>query len=615
MMKIGLSYGNRKPVQREPNKQPDSRKADVVRTIELLTLRERGVLKRIVGGFSNKEIAAEFGVSANTISVHVRNIYKKIRVHSRKEAVSAMALVSVARDAEKDAAGQVRLTGFPRRGGGALRQYVLALDQGTTRSCAIVFDKKGNPVSFAQKKVEPTYSHPDWVENDGLAIWSSQAGVAVEAIASAGLHESQIAAIGIASQRATTVVWDRETGRPVCPAIMWQDRRTADMCDRLKKDGYAEWIRAKTGLVPDPYFSATKIKWILDHVKGARRLAEEGRLLFGTVDTWLAWNCTQGEVHVTDASNASHTLLYNIHTGEWDRELLALFSIPEKILPQIRSSSEVYGVTQAPFVAAGVPIAAVVGDQQAAMFAQRCNVPGMVKCTYGAGCFMVMNTGSKLIKSKNNLLTTVAWHLGNKVTYALEGNIYVAGAVVDWLRDGLGIIRKTSDVKELAMTVPDNGGVYMVPAFDGLGAPHWKSDARGTLVGLTRDTTAGHIARAALEGIAYQTRDALKAMEADAGIPISELRVDGDGTSNRLLMQFQSDILGVPVSCPKALETRALGAAYLAGLAVGFWSGQNEIDLQWKEDRRFLPAMKSDGVRRLVKEWDRALKTAAFWGT
>jgi len=577
----------------------------------LLTLREREILRRIVSGSSNKEIAAELGVSANTIAVHVRNIYKKIKVHSRKEAVARLA--SVVRAAAGFTGRDLRPC-FPRRGHGASSQYVLALDQGTTRSCAIVFDKRGNAVSFAQKKVEQAHPHPDWVENDGLSIWSTQAGVAAEAIASAGLSESQIAAIGIANQRATTLVWDRETGRPVCPAIMWQDRRTADICDRLKKGGSVEWIRSKTGLVPDPYFSATKIKWILDHVRGARRLAESGRLLFGTVGTWLIWNCTQGEVHVTDASNASHTMLYNIHTGEWDRELLSFFGIPERMLPQIRSSSERYGVTQAPFVAAGVPIAALVGDQQAAMFGQRCSGPGMVKCTYGAGCFMAMNTGHKLILSKNNLLTTVAWRLGKEVTYALEGSVYVAGAAVDWLRDGLGIIRKASEAEALAATVPDNGGVFLVPAFEGLGAPHWNPRARGTLVGLTRDTTAGHIARAALEGIAYQTRDVLTAMEADSGIPLSELRVDGDGTSNRLLMQFQSDVLGVPVSCPKALETRALGAAYLAGLAVGYWSGEDEIDRHWQEGRRFLPSMKAECAHRLITDWSRALKTAVYWG-
>lgn len=569
-------------------------------TLRLLTVRERHILDRVIAGKSNKEIAAELGVSANTIAVHIRNIYKKINVHSRKEALAAAEL-------------EPRRPAHFIRSVSAARQYILALDQGTARSCAVVFDKKGRPVSCAQKKVSLGYPRPGWVEHDGLSIWSTQAGVAAEAIASAGLSGDQIAAIGIASQRATTLVWDRETGRPVCPAIMWQDRRTADFCDRLKKEGAAEWIRSKTGLVPDAYFSATKVKWILDHVKGARRSAEAGRLLFGTVGTWLIWNCTQGEVHVTDASNASHTMLYNIHTGDWDRELLAFFGIPESMLPQIRSSSERYGVTQAPFFAAGVPIAAVVGDQQAAMFGQRCNVPGMAKCTYGAGCFMVMNTGSRLILSKNNLLTTVAWRLGSEVTYALEGSVYVAGNVVDWLRDGLGLIRNAADVRELAATVPDSGGVYMVPAFDGLGAPHWKPSARGTLVGLTRDTTAGHIARAALEGIAYQTRDALKAMEADSGVPISELRVDGEGTANRLLMQFQSDILGVPISCPKAFETRALGAAYLAGLAIGFWSGQDEIDQQWKEDRRFVPSAKPGSVQQRVDGWSRALKATMAW--
>ena len=589
----------------------DAAAQETRQALRLLTLRERDILQRIVSRQSNKEVAAELGVSANTIAVHIRNIYKKINVHSRKEAVTKV--MSATREGEHVAAESLRLAGLAMRRGGAVRRYVLALDQGTTRSCAIIFDHKGNPVSFAQKKVSQAYPRPGWVEQDCLSLWSSQAGVAAEAIASAGLNASQIAAVGIANQRATTLVWDRETGRPVCPAITWQDRRTAATCDRLKQEGYTEWIRSKTGLVPDPYFSATKIQWILDHVKGARRLAEAGRLLFGTVGTWLAWNCTQGDVFVTDASNASHTMLYNIHTGGWDLDLLAFFNIPERMLPEIRSSSEEYGVTQAPFFAAGVPVAALVGDQQAAMFGQRCNVPGMVKCTYGTGCFMVMNTGSKLILSKNNLLTTVAWRLGDKATYALEGNIYVAGAVVDWLRDGLGLIRKADEVETLAATVPDSGGVFLVPSFDGLGAPHWNPQARGTVVGLTRDTHAGHLARAALEGIAYQTRDALKAMEADSGIPISELRVDGEGTSNRLMMQFQSDILGVPVSCPNATETRALGAAYLAGLAVGYWSGQDDLDRQWKEDRKFVPSMKAERVKRLTKEWDRALETAVFW--
>jgi glycerol kinase len=590
---------------------PDETRAKkMCRALRLLTLRERDILQRLASGNSNKEIASALGVSANTIAVHVRNLYRKTGIHSRREAATAVALA--ARETPL-LPGSLKPAEFPRRARGAGQQFVLALDQGTARSCAIVFDKRGRPVSFAQKRMEQASPRPGWVESDGLAIWSAQAGVAAEAIASAGLGGSQIAAVGIANQRATTLVWDRETGRPVCPAIMWQDRRTAEFCDRLARDGHAGWIRAKTGLVPDPYFSASKLVWILDHVKGARRMAETGRLLFGTVGTWLVWNCTQGEVHVTDASNASHTMLYNIHTGGWDRELLSFFRIPECMLPRIRASSEVYGAARSPVFAAGAPLAALVGDQQAAMFGQRCNRPGMVKCTYGAGCFMVMNTGTKLTLSENNLLTTVAWRLGREVTYALEGNIYVAGAVVDWLRDGLGLIRKAGEAETLAASVPDSGGVYLVPAFDGLGAPHWKPQARGTLVGMTRGTEAGHLARAALEGIAYQTRDALKAMEADAGIPIPEVRVDGEGTANRLLMQFQSDILGVPVSCPKAPETRALGAAYLAGLAVGYWSGQAEIDRQWQEGRRFSPAMEAGRARQLAEGWERALKAAAYW--
>lgn len=599
---------------------------------KLLTLREREILKGIAAGRSNKEIAAELGVCANTIAVHVRNLYKKCGIHSRKEAVAVLEAGTLRAEplCFDPARATVRLpfSTEPKtvvdmqdqlqpfhilRGGLSGRQYILALDQGTTRSCATVFDRKGKAVSFAQKKVGQVYPREGWVEHDGQSIWSTLAGVAAEAIASAGLSGSQIAAVGVASQRATTLVWDRETGKPLCPAIMWGDRRTADTCERLKKEGYSEWIRAKTGLAPDPYFSATKIKWILDHVKGARRLAEAGRLLFGTVGSWVVWNCTRGEVHVTDASNASHTMLYNIRTGEWDRELLEFFNIPEKMLPQIRSSSEVYGKTQAPFSVTGVPVSALIGDQQAAMFGQRCIAPGMVKCTYGTGCFMVMNTGTRPIVSKSNLLTTVAWDLGGNVEYALEGNIYVAGAVIDWLRDGLGLIRKNAEVEALAAAVDDNGGVFLVPAFDGLGAPHWNPHARGTLIGLTRASTAGHIARAALEGIAFQTRDALKAMEADSAIPISELRVDGEGAENDLLMQFQSDILGVPVSRPKALETRALGAAYLAGLAVGYWADQEEINTHWKEARRFAPSMKAACVHRLTEGWSRALAAASTW--
>lgn len=606
--------------------------ADAPGARKLLTLREREILKGIVAGRSNKEIAAELGICANTIAVHVRNLYKKCGFHSRKEAVAVLEAGTLRAEplGLDPARSTVRLpfSAEPQtvvdmldqrqpfhlmRGGPSGRQYVLALDQGTTRSCATVFDRKGKPVSFAQKTVGQVCPREGWVEHDGLSIWSTLAGVAAEAIASAGLSGSQIAAVGVASQRATTLVWDRETGKPLCPAIMWRDRRTADTCERLRKEGYAEWIRAKTGLVPDPYFSATKIKWILDHVKGARRLAEAGRLLFGTVGTWVVWNCTHGAVHVTDASNASHTMLYNIHSGEWDRELLEFFNIPEKMLPQIRSSSEVYGMTQAPFFVSGVPIAALIGDQQAAMFGQRCIAPGMVKCTYGSGCFMVMNTGTRPIESKSSLLTTVAWDLGGSVEYALEGNIYVAGAAVDWLRDGLGLIRKNAEAEALASAVPDSGGVFLVPAFDGLGAPLWNPHARGTLLGLTRTSTAGHIARAALEGVAFQTRDALKAMEADAAIPISELRVDGEGAENDLLMQFQSDILGVPVSRPKALETRALGAAYLAGLAVGYWADQEEVSTHWKEARRFVPSMKTARVQSLTQGWRRALAAAAAW--
>jgi glycerol kinase len=580
--------------------RPGSGQAGTGPPLRLLTMRERDVLKRMTASLSNKEIAAELGVSANTVAVHAKNIYKKLRLHSRKEVVAA-------------AEAEARQPPQARRAAVSSRQYILALDQGTTRTRATVFDHKGMPVSFAEKQLEPSYPRVGWVEHDGSSIWSAQAGVAAEAMAAAGLNASHIAAIGIANQRETTLVWDRDTGRPVYPAIAWQDRRTSETCGRLKEAGHTEWIRAKTGLIPDSYFSATKIQWVLEHVKGARKQAEAGRLLFGTVDSWLAWNCTRGELHVTDATNASRTMLYNIHTRAWDQDLLSFFGIPAAMLPQVKSSSEVYGAAHAPFTAAGVPIAGLVGDQQAAMFGQRCTASGMVKSTYGTGCFMVMNTGAKPITSKNNLLTTIAWDLGGEVTYALEGSIFNAGAVVEWLRDGLGLIRRASDVEALAATVPDNGGVFMVPAFDGLGAPHWNPHARGTLVGLTRTSTAGHIARAALESIAYQTRDVLKAMESDSGIRISELRVDGSATSNDLLMQFQSDILKAPVCRPKAKDTTALGAAYLAGLAVGYWADPSEIEAHWREARRFQPAGKAERVRSLLQGWDRALKVAASW--
>ncbi len=493
-------------------------------------------------------------------------------------------------------------------------QYILALDQGTTSSRAIVFDRKGSIVSTAQKEFEQIYPKSGWVEHDGNEIWSSQAGVAAEAITKTGLNGSNIAAIGITNQRETTLIWDRDTGKPIYNAIVWQDRRTSEFCDELKQQrGMVEKIRKKTGLIIDAYFSATKIKWILDNVEGAREKAEQGKLAFGTMDSWIIWNFTRGQKHVTDVTNASRTMLYNIIDGQWDDEILKILDIPESLLPEVKSSSEVYAETKTTIFASKVPIAGIAGDQQAALFGQRCINSGMVKNTYGTGCFMVMNTGTEPITSYNNLLTTIAWEIDGKVEYALEGSIFIAGAVVQWLRDELGIIRKSADVEKLAASVEDNNGVYLVPAFAGLGAPHWNQYARGTMVGLTRGANAGHIARAALEGIAYQTIDVLKAMEADSGISIKELRVDGGATANNLLMQFQSDILQAPVIRPKTLETTALGAAYLAGLAVGYWKDHKEINQQWQQDRKFEPEMNKSAVDELMKGWDRALKATKSW--
>jgi len=492
-------------------------------------------------------------------------------------------------------------------------KYILALDQGTTSSRAIVFDRKGTIVSTAQKEFKQIYPKAGWVEHDGNDIWSSQAGVAAEAIAQAGLNGNNMAALGITNQRETTLIWDRKTGKPIYNAIVWQDRRTSDFCDRLKDEGHTEMIREKTGLILDSYFSATKIKWILDNVDGARKRAENGELAFGTMDTWLIWNFTKGDLHITDVTNASRTMLYNIHKGEWDRDIMELLDIPESLLPAVKPSSELYGRTKTTIFASKVPIAGIAGDQQAALFGQRCIKSGMVKNTYGTGCFMVMNTGDEPIKSENNLLTTIAWEIDGKVQYALEGSIFIAGAVVQWLRDELGIIRDSSLVEGLARTVDDNDGVYLVPAFTGLGAPHWNQQARGTMVGLTRGSNAGHIARAALEGIAYQAMDVLNAMQADSGIEIRELRVDGGATANNLLMQFQSDIMQAPVIRPKMLETTALGAAYLAGLAVGYWDSQEEINQLWQKDRKFEAEMDPDEAQKLIKGWNRALKAAQVW--
>ena len=489
--------------------------------------------------------------------------------------------------------------------------YVLALDQGTTSSRAIVFDQAGAIAAVAQKEFPQIFPKPGWVEHDPRDIWSTQAGVAAEVLQKAAIRASDIAAIGITNQRETTVVWNRATGQPICNAIVWQDRRTANICDRLKAKKLDRLIRRKTGLVIDAYFSATKVQWILANVPGARASAARGELAFGTVDSWLVWNLTGGKVHVTDATNASRTMLYDIAKGEWDDELLKIFGVPRSMLPEVRSSSEVYGHTT--LLGGSIPIAGIAGDQQAALFGQVCTKPGMVKNTYGTGCFMLMNTGTRPIASKNNLLTTVAWRIGSRTEYALEGSIFIAGAVVQWLRDGLEIIRAAPDVEALATSVRDTGGVYFVPAFAGLGAPHWDQYARGTLVGLTRGTTKAHIARAALDSIALQVMDVLKAMEADAKIKLKELRVDGGASANDLLMQLQADLLGVPVVRPKVSETTALGAAYLAGLAVGYWKSQTDIARQWQADKRFTPKIKPAERKRVASGWEKALARAKGW--
>jgi glycerol kinase len=493
-----------------------------------------------------------------------------------------------------------------------MKEFILAFDQGTTSSRAIVFDKNGLPVASAQKEFTQFYPKPGWVEHNPDEIWSTQAGVALEAITKAGVESASIAAIGITNQRETTVVWNRKTGKPVYNAIVWQDRRTADFCDQLKKDGQSKTILKKTGLIIDAYFSATKVRWILDNVKDARKQAEAGQLAFGTIDTWLIWNLTRGKLHITDVSNASRTMLFNIHTLKWDEELLKIFNIPAAMLPDVRSSSEIYGNTEGQF-ATQIPIAGIAGDQQAALFGQMCIEPGMVKNTYGTGCFMMMNIGSKPIESKSKLLTTVAWRIGNETQYALEGSIFIAGAVVQWLRDGLGIIKNSGDVEKLAAKVKDSDGVYFVPAFAGLGAPHWNQHARGTLVGITRGSTSAHIARAALDSIAYQTLEVLQAMQTDSAIHIRELRVDGGATVNNKLMQFQSDLLQAKVVRPKITETTALGAAYLAGLAVNYWGSIDVIRKQWQMDRTFSPEIEEKETRSLIKGWHRAVNAAKAW--
>jgi len=465
----------------------------------------------------------------------------------------------------------------------------------------------------AQKEFQQIFPQPGWVEHDAEEIWSTQFGTMAEAIAKADIKMKQIAAIGITNQRETTVVWERSTGKPICNAIVWQDRRTAAFCDELKAANLGELIKEKTGLVIDAYFSASKLKWILDHVPGARGKAENGELAFGTIDSWLVWKLTGGEVHATDVSNASRTMLLNIHTAEWDEELLKIFSVPRSILPEVKPSSKIYGVTGNIIPESHLPIAGIAGDQQAALFGQMCTQPGMVKNTYGTGCFMLMNTGTKAIGSKNNLLTTIAWKIDDKIEYALEGSVFIAGAVVQWLRDGLKIIRTSNEVEELSKNATDSGGVYLVPAFAGLGAPHWNQHARGALFGLTRGSSNAHIARAALDSIAYQTYDVLKAMEADAAINITELRVDGGATVNNGLMQFQSDILHCKVVRPRTTETTALGAAYLAGLAVGYWKNVDEIQQQWQVDKTFSPQLETARVNELLNGWRRAVKASIAW--
>ena len=494
-----------------------------------------------------------------------------------------------------------------------MAHYILALDQGTTSSRSIIFNKQGNIVSVAQKEFKQIFPQPGWVEHDAEEIWSTQLGTMAEAVAKANITMKQVAGIGITNQRETTVVWERSTGKPIYYAIVWQDRRTAAYCDELKSAGHAKEIQEKTGLVIDAYFSATKLKWILDNVTGARAKADKGELAFGTIDSWLVWKLSNGNLHVTDVSNASRTMLLNIHTCQWDDDLLKLFNIPGSVLPEVKPSSRIYGTSGNVVPEIKLPIAGIAGDQQAALFGQMCTQQGMVKNTYGTGCFMLMNTGEKAITSKNNLLTTIAWQVDNKTVYALEGSVFIAGAVVQWLRDSLKMIHTSAEVESLAASVLDNEGVYIVPAFAGLGTPHWHQHARGSIFGLTRGSSNAHIARAAIDSIAYQTYDVLKAMEADAGISIAELRVDGGATINNSLMQFQSNILNTKVIRPRITETTALGAAYLAGLAVGFWKNIDEIQKQWQVDREFTPLMNQEKRNELISGWKRAVNAAISW--
>ncbi len=494
-----------------------------------------------------------------------------------------------------------------------MSKFILSLDQGTTSSRAIVFNKQGDIVAVAQKEFTQIFPQPGWVEHDASEIWSTQLGVATEAVLKASITVNDIAAIGITNQRETTVVWERSTGKPIYNAIVWQDRRTADYCDELKKNGHAEMIHSKTGLVTDAYFSGTKVKWMLDHVEGAREKADKGELCFGTVDSWLLWKLTNGKVHATDVSNASRTMLFNIFKMQWDEDLLELLTIPSSMLPEVKQSSEIYGYTDHILTSASIPISGIAGDQQSALFGQLCTEPGMVKNTYGTGCFMLMNTGEQPVLSKNNLLTTVAWKINGVTHYALEGSVFIGGAVVQWLRDGLKMIKYSGDVEELAAKVADNGGVYFVPAFTGLGAPYWNPRATGTLIGLSRGSTDAHIARAAVESIAFQSMDLAKSMEADAGVPIAELRVDGGATINNYLMQFQANMLQTKVVRPKVTETTALGAAYLAGLAVGFWKDIDDVKQNWQTDTVFEPVMPEAEIKKQKNNWLKAVRAAQAW--
>ncbi|MCC8062315.1 MAG: glycerol kinase GlpK [Rikenellaceae bacterium] len=493
------------------------------------------------------------------------------------------------------------------------QKYILALDQGTTSSRAIILNHDGAVVASSQKPFEQLFPRPGWVEHDPGEIWYTQSSVAAEVVAKADLTGLDIACIGITNQRETTIVWDRDTSLPIYNAIVWQDRRTADYCEQLKREGRAEMIREKTGLILDAYFSATKVKWILDNVEGARERAGKGKLCFGTVDSWLVWKFTRGRAHVTDVSNASRTMLFNIHTLEWDKELLELFDIPESMLPEVRNSSEVYCDTASTLFSTKIPISGIAGDQQAALLGQLCTEPGMVKTTYGTGCFMMTNTGDKAVVSKNNLLTTIAWRIGDRVTYALEGSVFVGGAVVQWLRDAVHVVTSSAETEELAMSVPDNGGVYFVPALTGLGAPYWDQYARGTIVGITRGTTAAYLARAALEGIAYEVYDIMGAMASDVGTLAQEMRVDGGAVANNFLMQFQADICRGDVLRPEILESTAVGAAYLAGLAVGYWENIGELQKIWKLDRAFGPVIPVEQADKLLRDWHRAVKRAEGW--